>query len=152
MRVCSPWLPGVVNAEAFRGVVSTNQPQPAALSFSPIVVPAASAASPSGSPGEVLTLCRMGAGVRSMSGGGGSAMPCGLVSPGARAKVAAAFWLPDRRLAGMPKRDKQEREPMTQQAIRRLGFQLNQRVKLETEPTYIGLGDKLDGLGVGGTV
>src|SRR5262249_39964727 len=31
--------------------------------------------------------------------GGGSAMPCGFVSPGLSAKFAAAFWLPDVRVA-----------------------------------------------------
>jgi hypothetical protein len=40
-----------------------------------------------------------GAGASNMSAGGGSAMPCGLVSKGFRAKVADAFWLPDVRLA-----------------------------------------------------
>ena len=38
-------------------------------------------------------------GIWSMSAGGGSAMPCGLVSPDDRAKVAAALWLPEVRLA-----------------------------------------------------
>ena len=38
-------------------------------------------------------------GVGAVPDGGGSAIPCGLVLPGASAKIAAAFWLPDVRLA-----------------------------------------------------
>jgi hypothetical protein len=42
-----------------------------------------------------LPLLLTAAGVRSMSAVGGSAMPCGLVSEGFRANVAAALWLPE---------------------------------------------------------
>src|SRR5262249_17943987 len=42
---------------------------------------------------------RAGAWLRSVSTAGGSAMPCGLVLLAAKAKLAAAFWLPDVRLA-----------------------------------------------------
>src|SRR5262245_55641644 len=41
MRFCSPWLPVVVYSESSRGVGSTDQPQPAALSSSQMVWPAA---------------------------------------------------------------------------------------------------------------
>src|SRR3954453_5583524 len=44
--------------------------------------------------GNGLTTAAPG-GRRSMSGVGGSAMPCGLVLPAARANVTLAAWLPD---------------------------------------------------------
>src|SRR5262249_16440589 len=72
------------------GSISDEVPSPVA-----IPVPATE-----GSDGPARKVAANGAAAgKSGSLVGGSAMPCGLVLPVARAKVAPAFWLPEVRLA-----------------------------------------------------